>query len=162
MQIADQKVITLNYILKDDEGNIIDQANDGSFVYLHGALNIVPGLEKALTGKAVGDAVSVSVAPEEAYGPRDDQRIQEVPRDMFPEDTEIEAGMQFNAEGPDGEQLLVTVAKVESDSITVDGNHPLAGVQLNFDVEIIEIRAATAEELDHGHVHGAGGVHHHD
>ena len=162
MQIADQKVITLNYILKDDEGNIIDQANDGSFVYLHGALNIVPGLEKALTGKAVGDAVSVSVAPEEAYGPRDDQRIQEVPRDMFPEDTEIEAGMQFNAQGPDGEQLLVTVAKVESDSITVDGNHPLAGVQLNFDVEIIEIRAATAEELDHGHVHGAGGVHHHD
>ena len=162
MQIADQKVITLNYILKDDEGNIIDQANDGSFVYLHGALNIVPGLEKALTGKAVGDAVSVSVAPEEAYGPRDDQRIQEVPRDMFPEDTEIEAGMQFNAQGPDGEQLLVTVAKVESDSITVDGNHPLAGVQLNFDVEIIEIRAATAEELDHGHVHGADGVHHHD
>ena len=161
MKIAEKHVVTLNYTLKDNDDNIIDQSEDGSFYYLHGASNIIPGLENALTGKSSGDALSVSVAPEEGYGPRDDARIQEVPRDAFPPEPEIEPGMQFNAEGPDGQAVMVTIAKVEDGTITVDGNHPLAGVTLNFDVTIADIRDASAEELDHGHVHGPGG-HHHD
>lgn len=161
MKIAEKHVVTLNYTLKDNDDNIIDQSEDGSFCYLHGASNIIPGLENALTGKSSGDALSVSVAPEEGYGPRDDARIQEVPRDAFPPEPEIEPGMQFNAEGPDGQAVMVTIAKVEGGTITVDGNHPLAGVTLNFDVTIADIRDASAEELEHGHVHGPGG-HHHD
>ena len=161
MKIAEKHVVTLNYTLKDNDDNIIDQSEDGSFYYLHGASNIIPGLENALTGKSSGDALPVSVAPEEGYGPRDDAMIQEVPRDAFPPEPEIEPGMQFNAEGPDGQAVMVTIAKVEDGTITVDGNHPLAGVTLNFDVTIADIRDASAEELEHGHVHGPGG-HHHD
>ena len=123
MQIETHKVVTLNYTLTDDDGNVIDQSNDGSFVYLHGANNIIPGLENALSGKQAGDTLDVSVAPQEAYGERDDAKQQSVPRDMFPQDTDIEPGMQFHAQGPGGETLVVTVAKVEDDSITVDGNH---------------------------------------
>jgi len=160
MQIADNCVVTLAYTLKDNDDNIIDQSDDGSFCYLHGAMNIIPGLENALTGKVAGDELSVSIPPEEAYGVRDEARQQEVPRDMFPEDVEIEVGMQFHAQGPDGHQLVVTVVKVEDDRITVDGNHPLAGVQLNFDVKVLEVREATGEEITHGHVHGPGGHHH--
>ena len=160
MQIEAQKVVTLNYTLTDSDGNIIDQSNDGSFVYLHGASNIIPGLENALQGKKAGDALDVSVAPEEGYGERDAGKTQEVPRNMFPEDSEIEAGMQFHAQGPNGETLVVTVEKVEGDTVTVDGNHPLAGVQLNFAVEVIEVRDALKEEIEHGHVHGPGGHQH--
>ena len=161
MKIAENHVVTLNYTLKDNDDNIIDKSDDGSFCYLHGANNIIPGLENALTGKSSGDEISVSVAPDEGYGPRDDTRIQEVPRDAFPPEISIEPGMQFNAQGPEGQAVVVTIAKVDGDSITVDGNHPLAGVTLNFDVTITDIRDASAEELEHGHVHGPGG-HHHD
>ena len=161
MKIAEKHVVTLHYTLKDNDDNIIDKSDDGSFCYLHGASNIIPGLENALAGKSSGDEVSVSVAPEEGYGPRDDARIQEVPRDAFPPDITIEAGMQFNAEGPEGQAVMVTIAKVEGDTVTVDGNHPLAGVTLNFNVTITDIRDASAEELEHGHVHGPNG-HHHD
>ena len=161
MKIAEKHVVTLNYTLKDNDDNIIDKSDDGSFCYLHGANNIIPGLENALTGKSSGDEISVSVAPDEGYGPRDDTRIQEVPRDAFPPEISIEPGMQFNAQGPEGQAVVVTIAKVDGDSITVDGNHPLAGVTLNFDVTITDIRDASAEELEHGHVHGPGG-HHHD
>ena len=157
MQIDIHKVVTLNYTLKDADGRVIDQSNDGSFVYLHGASNIVAGLETALQHKAVGDEFSVSIVPEQAYGPRDDTRIQAVPRSMFPEDSEIETGMQFHAQGPDGSQLVVTVAQVAKDQVIVDGNHPLAGVTLNFDVSVVDVREATQEEIDHGHVHGSGG-----
>jgi len=161
MKIAEKHVVTLHYTLKDNDDNIIDKSDDGSFCYLHGASNIIPGLENALAGKSSGDEVSVSVAPEEGYGPRDDERIQEVPRDAFPPEVTIEPGMQFNAQGPEGQTVIVTIAKVEGDNVTVDGNHPLAGVTLNFDVTITDIRDASAEELEHGHVHGPGG-HHHD
>jgi len=160
MQIDTHKVVTLNYTLKDDNGAVIDQSNDASFAYLHGASNIVPGLETALQDKRAGDEFSVSIEPEQAYGPRDDSRIQAVPRSMFPGDTEIEAGMQFHAQGPDGSQLVVTVARVADDQVIVDGNHPLAGVTLNFDVSVVEVREATQEEIDHGHVHAPGGQGH--
>lgn len=160
MQIEKDLVVSLAYTLKDNDDNIIDKSDDGSFCYLHGAMNIIPGLENALTGKTTGDELSVTVAPEEGYGPRDDERIQEVPREMFPEDQEITAGMQFHAQNPDGHEIMVVVTKVEDGKVTVDGNHPLAGVELNFDVKIMEIRAATAEEIEHGHVHGPEGHQH--
>ena len=160
MQIENQKVVTLNYTLTDNDGTMIDESNDGSFTYLHGHNNIIPGLENALIGKAVGESLSVAVEPEQGYGLRDDSKSQQVPRDMFPEDAEIEVGMQFHAEGPEGETLVVTVAAIEDGKVTVDGNHPLAGVNLNFAVEIINVREASEEELSHGHVHGTNGHHH--
>ncbi len=160
MEIANNRVVNLTYILKDNDDNIIDQSDDGSFCYLHGASNIIPGLENALSGKTAGDELSVTVSPEEGYGERDDERIQDVPREMFPPEQEIEVGMQFNAQSPDGHAIMVIVTKVEGETVTVDGNHPLAGVQLNFDVKITEIRDATSEEIEHGHVHGPEGHHH--
>lgn len=160
MQIEKHAVVTLAYTLKDANDRIIDQSDDGSFCYLHGASNIIPGLENALTGKAAGDELTVSVPPEEGYGVHDAGKTQAVPREMFPVEEEIVAGMQFHAQGPDGHQLVVTVVKVEEDRVTVDGNHPLAGVQLNFDVKVLEVREATGEEITHGHVHGPDGHHH--
>ena len=161
MHIENNRVVSLAYTLRDNDDNIIDQSDDGSFLYLHGASNIIPGLENALTGKTKGDELAVSVAPEEGYGERDQERIQDVPRDMFPPEQELEAGMQFHAQSPDGHAVMVTIANIEGDTITVDGNHPLAGVQLNFVVKIMDVREATQEELEHGHVHGPGG-HQHD
>ncbi len=160
MQIEENRVVTLNYTLTDNDNNVIDQSDDGSFSYLHGASNIIPGLENALTGKNAGDELSVKVSPAEGYGEHDASRVQEVPREMFPDDTEIQPGMQFHAQSPEGQAIAVTIAKVEGDMITVDGNHPLAGVELNFVVKVVEIRDATDEEKEHGHVHGAGGHDH--
>ncbi len=160
MQIEENRVATLNYILKDDQDNIIDSAEDGSFAYLHGAANIIPGLEQALQGKSAGDEFSISIEPAQGYGERNDSMTQVVPRDMFESDEEIEVGMQFHAEAPDGQPLPVTVIKVTDEEITVDGNHPLAGVNLNFEIKVVEIREASKEELEHGHVHGAGGHQH--
>lgn len=160
MTIAENKVITLHYTLTDDAGTVIDQSTDGSFCYLHGASNIIPGLENALTGKTAGDELKVIVEPEEGYGLRDDSRLESVPREMFPEDSDIKVGSQFHAEGPEGQMITVTVAGVEDDTVTIDGNHPLAGVQLNFDVKVVEVRDASAEELEHGHAHGPEGHQH--
>lgn len=160
MQIEKHRVVTLAYTLKDNDDRIIDQSDDGSFCYLHGASNIIPGLEDALTGKSTGDELSVSIPPEHGYGVREADRVQAVPREMFPADQDIEPGMQFHAQGPDGQAIVVMIAKVEDDTITVDGNHPLAGVQLNFDVRVMDIRDASPEEIEHGHVHGPHGHHH--
>lgn len=160
MQIENNKVVTLNYTLKDDQGNILDQSDDGSFVYLHGAMNIIPGLENALIGKSAGDDLSVCVAPEEGYGVRDDSRVQQVPKSMFETGADIQVGMQFHAQGPGGEMLVVTITDVMEDQVVVDANHPLAGRELNFDVTVVEIRDASDEELEHGHVHGPHGHHH--
>jgi FKBP-type peptidyl-prolyl cis-trans isomerase SlyD len=161
MQITNKHVVTLIYTLKDNDNNVIDKSDDGSFCYLHGASNIIPGLENALSGKTSGDTFSVTIQPEDAYGIHDEAKSQDVPRNMFPPEQEIEAGMQFNAQGPDGQAVTVTVKSVDGETIVVDGNHPLAGVILNFEVIVMEIRDASAEELEHGHVHGPNG-HHHD
>ena len=160
MQIADKMVVTIDYTLKDDNGNILDSSNDGNFAYLHGSNNIIPGLENALTGKSAGDEVEVTVSPTEGYGERNDSMVQAVPRDMFDSEQEIEVGMQFHAQSPEGDMVVVTVMDVDDDDITVDGNHPLAGMNLNFGVKVIDIREATTEEIDHGHVHGPGGHNH--
>lgn len=160
MQIANNVVASIEYTLTDDQGNVIDSSVGGEpLAYLHGAGNIIPGLEDALEGKKAGDSFKVSVSPSEGYGEKDEALLQVVPRSMFRGVDQIEPGMQFHAQTDYGMQVI-TVAKVEGDNVTVDGNHPLAGQNLNFDVKVIEVRAATAEELEHGHVHGPGGHHH--
>ena len=160
MLIEDKKIVALNYTLTTDEGEVLDQSSDGSFAYLHGSGNIIQGLESALTGKSVGDSLNVKVAPEDGYGERNDEMIQVVGKEMFETDAEIEVGTQFHAEGPDGQPIMITVAAIEGDQVTIDGNHPLAGVNLNFDVTIMDIREASEEEIAHGHVHGPDGHHH--
>ena len=160
MQISDKMVVTIDYTLKDDNGTVLDSSTEGNFTYLHGANNIIPGLENALTGKSAGDEVDVSVSPAEGYGEHNETMIQAVPRDMFDSEQEIQVGMQFHAESPEGEMIVVTVTDVEGDDVTVDGNHPLAGVNLNFGVKVIDIREASEEEIEHGHVHGPGEHHH--
>ncbi len=160
MQIEANSVVTLQYTLKDNEGNIIDKSDDGSFLYLHGAMNIIPGLENALTGKVAGDALQVSVTPEEGYGVKDPERIQEVPKEMFEGSDEIAVGTQFHAQSPDGQAVVVTVVEVKDDVVVIDGNHALAGIDLNFDVKVMDVRAASEEEISHGHVHGEHGHQH--
>ncbi len=160
MQIEDNKVVIINYRLTDDSGNVIDESKDSNFAYLHGHQNIIPGLEKALSGKQAEDKVNVTIEPADGYGERDDSQIQAVPRNMFPGDVEIQPGMNFHAETPDGMPVMVTVTEVSEETITVDGNHPLAGQRLTFDVEIVSVRDAEQAELDHGHVHGPGGHDH--
>lgn len=161
MQIESNSVVTLHYTLKDNDGAVIDQSDDGSFLYMHGAMNIVPGLENALTGKKAGDEVAVKVSPEEGYGKKEDDRIQEVAKDMFEGTEDIKVGTQFHAQSPDGQAVVVTVVEVKDDVVVIDGNHALAGVELNFDVKIIEVREASEEEIAHGHAHGPDGHHHH-
>ena len=156
MVIADQKVVSIHYTLKNSDGDILDEsAEDSPLSYIHGTGSIIPGLEKELTGKTAGDKLSVSVAPAEAYGERSEKLVQELPRSAFQGVDDIQAGMQFQAQSPQGE-TLITVTKVEGDQVTVDGNHPLAGETLNFDVKVDGVRDATSEELDHGHVHSGG------
>jgi FKBP-type peptidyl-prolyl cis-trans isomerase SlyD len=157
--IEDNKVVTINYVLKDSDGNVLDKSEDASFAYLHGAMNIIPGLEGALAGKSTGDDLSVTIPPEEAYGVRDDARVQKVAKSMF-EGGEVEVGAQFHAQGPNGETLMVTIAEVMDEEVLVDANHPLAGKELSFDVTVVEVRDASSEELEHGHVHGPGGHQH--
>ncbi len=158
MQVADKKVVSMQYTLTNDAGEVLDQSQTGEpLVYLHGSGNIIPGLEKELNGKSSGDALKVRVAPEEAYGVRDEGMVQVMPRNVFQGVESIETGMQFQAQGQgQDDPVMITVTKVEDDEITVDGNHPLAGEALTFDVEIADVRDATEDELKHGHVHGAG------
>lgn len=160
MQIAKDLVASIEYTLTDDAGNVIDSSVGGEpLAYLHGAGNIIPGLEDALEGKKAGDTFKVNIAPADGYGEKNEGLMQVVPKEMFQGVDTIEVGMQFHAQTDHGLQVI-TVAAVEGNNITVDGNHPLAGKNLNFDVKVIEVRAASEEELDHGHVHGAGGHHH--
>ena len=160
MQIADKTVVSIHYTLTNADGETLDSSvGQDPLVYLHGSNNIIAGLEAALLGKSAGDSLQVGVEPGDGYGELRDELVQEVDRSAFQGVDEIDVGMQFMAQTPWGEQP-VTVVKVEGDNITLDGNHPLAGQVLNFDVEVVEIREASAEELDHGHVHGPGGHHH--
>lgn len=151
MEINTMHVATIHYTLTNDAGEVIDQSPPQSpLVYLHGAGNIVPGLEKALTGKQAGDSIKADLVPEEAYGPRHDQMIQKVPRSAFP-DVEVKTGMQFEARTEHG-PLMVTVTEVGEDNVIVDGNHPLAGQNLHFAVEVADVREATEAEKTEGSV----------
>ncbi len=156
MTIAAEKVVSIDYTLRNNNGEIIDSSEGRAPLdYLHGARNIVPGLEKELDGKAEGDSLKVAVAPADAYGEYDDSNVFDVPRTQFPEGQEIEAGMRFSAQTPEGPASFL-VKDVAGDSVKLDGNHPLAGETLNFDVTVRGVRDATAEEIAHGHVHQKG------
>ena len=161
MNISKDKVVAMHYTLRNDAGEVIDssQGRDPLY-YLQGHGNIIIGLEEKLEGKEVGANMMVTVAPEKGYGLPDPGMIQEVPRDRFQGVDNIEAGMQFQAQGPDGGVQVVTVTAVSDEAVTIDANHALAGETLHFEVEITEVREATADELSHGHVHGPGGVQH--
>lgn len=158
--IANDHVVTFHYKLTGEDGQVLDQSDGQPLPYLHGHHNIIPGLEAALAGKQAGDKLTVSVEPADAYGELSDDLIQEVPSQMFQGVDNIEPGMQFQAQTDEGMQL-VTVKSVKDGTVTVDANHPLAGQRLTFDVEIVEVRPATASELEHGHAHGPDGHHHH-
>lgn len=160
MQLTKNKVAVLNFTLKNKDGEIIDQTNDGTFAYLHGARNLIPGLENALENKKAGDKTSVVIEPKDAYGERNLGKIERVPLDMFPPDVEIKEGMQFESDSTDGEPVIVTVTEIDAGEVVIDGNHPMAGIQLHFEVELVEVRDATKEELEHGHVHGPHGHEH--
>jgi len=160
MKITQNTVVTIDYTLKNESGDTIDSVSDGSFSYLHGASNIIPGLERELQDKQAEDEVSVDIAPVDAYGERDPAMQQVVSKDMFEDVEHIDVGKQFHAQTPDGDPLVITVVGVEDDQITIDGNHPLAGVPLHFDVKIISVREASEEEIAHGHVHGPDGHQH--
>lgn len=161
MTIKKDAVVALEYTLKNDAGDVIDSSSDSGepLHYLHGHGNIVPGLERALSGKAVGDAVAVVVSPEDGYGEHDPAGVLTVTRTQLPEDLEPEVGMMLAMQSPDGRTLPLTVTAVTDDGVTLDANHPLAGQTLHFDVTVRMVRDATAEELEHGHVHGPGGAH---
>jgi FKBP-type peptidyl-prolyl cis-trans isomerase SlyD len=157
------KVVTFHYVLRNDSGSVIDRSQtDAPLEYLHGSGAIVPGLERALEGKAAGEKLKVAVPPEDGYGARDPNGRQEFPRDDFPEDLMIEPGMQLMVENEEGDEVPVWVLSVDARRVTLDLNHPLAGEKLHFEVDVVSIRDATAEELEHGHPHGPDGHHHDD
>jgi FKBP-type peptidyl-prolyl cis-trans isomerase SlyD len=161
MLIAANKAVSIDYTLTNDAGEVIDSSAGGApLVYLHGAGNIIGGLESALVGKQAGDELDVSVEPADAYGEYSGELVATLNRSMFEGVDELEVGMQFHASGPDGSMQIVTIRELEGDDVIVDGNHPLAGQRLNFKVKVVEVRDASDEEVAHGHVHGEGGHQH--
>ncbi|TVP09341.1 peptidylprolyl isomerase [Shewanella sp. MSW] len=164
MQITQHSAVTIHYRLTDAKGQLIESSFEADpMVYLHGMENLIPGLEKALEGKSKGDTLEVTIDAEEAYGPYHDGLRQEVPLEAFGDIQDIVPGMRFIAETEMG-QRPVQVTEVLDNSVIVDGNHPLAGQSLTFNVEVMDVREATAEEISHGHIHAHGGCggHGHD
>lgn len=155
-------VVGISYVLTNPKGEELDRADrEEPFQYLHGAHEMIPGLEKALAGLSVGAKKQVTVSPEDGYGNPDPKLVKKIPKDVFPKDFPIKAGIQFEADlGGDGNGMVYTIKEV-GESVTVDGNHPLAGQTLNFQVEVMSVRKATEEELSHGHAHGPDGDHDH-
>ena len=159
-QVAKDKVVSIDYTLTGTGGEVIDSSQGGEpLTYLHGAGNIIPGLEQALEGKSAGEEVNTTVAPDQGYGQKNPGLIQPVPRSQFPGVADIKVGMQFQAQTNHGPRV-VTVVDLNDDTVTVDANHPLAGETLTFAVRVVEVRDATQQELDHGHAHGPGGAQH--
>ena len=160
MHIAQDSVVTIHYTLKDDAGEIIDSSTpEEPLVYLHGHGNLVPGLERELAGKCAGDKFNVRLSPADGYGEYDKQLVQRVPRRSLRGIAKVDVGMRLHAQTEEGPRP-VTVTHIAGDMVTLDGNHPLAGKNLNFEIAVTVVRAATQEELSHGHVHGPGGDHH--
>ncbi len=161
MQIAANKAVSIDYTLTNDAGEVIDSsAGAAPLVYLHGAGNIISGLERALEGKKNGDHIQVLVEPGDAYGEYNPELVATLGRNMFEGVDTLEVGMQFHASAPDGGVQIVTIRDLNGDEVIVDGNHPLAGQRLSFDVKVVDVRDALPEEVAHGHIHGEGGHHH--
>ncbi|MGL6014046.1 MAG: peptidylprolyl isomerase [Shewanella oncorhynchi] len=164
MKITQHSAVTIHYRLSDQEGRLLEDSFDSEpMLYLHGTENLIPGLEAALDGKSKGEKLDVTISAEEAYGPYHDGLRQAVPLEAFGDIEDIVPGMRFIAETEMG-QRPVQVMEVKDDVVIVDGNHPLAGQSLNFSVEIVDVREASAEEIAHGHIHAQGGCgsHGHD
>lgn len=160
MKIAKNKVVAIDYTLTDAKGEVLDRSSEGQPLhYIQGAGNLIPGLERALEGKSAGETLKAQVPHADAYGPRDEDLLQVIPKENFGDISDLKIGMELEAESDDGVRII-TVVGIDGDRVTVDGNHPLAGMDLTFDVKILEVRDATAEEMSHGHVHGPGGHHH--
>jgi FKBP-type peptidyl-prolyl cis-trans isomerase SlyD len=160
-QVGTGMVVRIHYTLRDEGGEVIDSSFQSQpLEYLHGAGNIVAGLESALIGAAVGERRRVSVPPEQGYGIARPDAIHAFPRDAFPAELDLQPGMQFSAEAEDGQVLTVWVHSAEGDQVMIDFNHPLAGKVLDFEVQIEAVRAASDEEIAHGHPHGPHGHHH--
>lgn len=153
-------VVTMHYTLTNDDGQVLDSSSGGDpLSYLHGRGNIIAGLEQALEGNAAGFQADVTVEAADGYGERSEDMVVTASREQFDPAMDLKPGLQVMAQGPNG-PVVFTVSEVTDEEVTLDGNHPLAGQRLHFAVEITEVRAATAEELEHGHVHGPGGHHH--
>jgi FKBP-type peptidyl-prolyl cis-trans isomerase SlyD len=162
MKVGKGSVVAIQYKLHLGDGVVVDSSEPGDpLVYLHGESQIVPGLERELEGLAQGDKKQVVVMPGDGYGVLDPSALQEVPKNAFPEGFVPRVGMELVAQGPEGEPLPFVIKELKGEVVVVDFNHPLAGKTLHFDVEVGEVRQATAEELEHGHAHGADGHHHH-
>lgn len=160
MQISKNKVVSIDYTLTDAKGEVLDSSSKGSpLQFIQGMGQLIPGLEKALEGKAVGENIKAQIPAAEAYGDRDDSLTQTIPKENFEDIPDLKVGMELEAESDDGVRVITVVA-IEGDRVMVDGNHPLAGMDLSFDVTIVGVRDATKDELGHGHVHGPGGHHH--
>lgn len=161
MSIAQDQVVSIHYTLRNDAGDVLDKSSAGApLSYLHGHGNLIPGLERELAGKNTGDKLQVKIPPADGYGEYDKELVQRVPRRALKGVPNVKVGMRLHAQTGHGARE-VTVTQLTGDLVTLDGNHPLAGQSLNFEVEVADIRAATAEELEHGHVHEPGGHHHH-
>jgi FKBP-type peptidyl-prolyl cis-trans isomerase SlyD len=161
MQIGQDTVVVFDYVMSDEGGAIIDQGNGPSaMAYIHGQGQMMPGVEKALEGKSVGDRVQAVVPPEEAYGPDEEQDEVRVPRADLPDDLELEPGAELEGTDEDGAKDTFWVVAIEGDEVVMTRNHPLAGMTLRFDMTVTKVRAATADELEHGHAHE--GQHSHD
>lgn len=160
-KIGEKRVVTLHYTLKNSKGEVVDSsAGSDPLTYLHGSGEMVPGFEKSLTGKKAGEKHSFTVAAAEGYGERKGKGPQKVPKAAFEGIGEIEVGMALDTEGDDGHSQTVWIAAIDNDYVTIDINHPLAGETLHFEVEVLAVRKATADEVRHGHVHGPHGHHH--
>jgi FKBP-type peptidyl-prolyl cis-trans isomerase SlyD len=162
MPIGVNKVVTMNFTLTDDTGNVLDSTDAGGpFSYISGTGTVLPKLEEAVSIMMIGTKKQLKLEAKDGYGEYNEDAVQAVGKENFPEDFILEAGMEYMASNPDGVQMPFVITNVEEETVTVDFNHPLAGKGLNFDIELLDVRDATAEELAHGHVHGAGGHHHH-
>lgn len=160
--IADDMVVSIDYTLTLDDGQVIDSSEGREpLVYLHGRGQIIPGLEKELVGMAVGDAKKVSVLPAEGYGEVDPNATQMVEHSIFPDDLDLKPGVRLQMATPEGHPLEAEVVELKEEGVVLDFNHPLAGETLHFDISIKDLRDATADELSHGHAHGPDGHHHH-
>jgi FKBP-type peptidyl-prolyl cis-trans isomerase SlyD len=161
MKIAKHTIVGLEYALHLGDGAVIDASAPGQPLhYLHGGGQIVPGLERALEGQEPGAEQQVVVSPDDGYGPRDEQAVRTVPREAFPADAPLEVGAELVVVDEHQNQVPLKIQAIENGTVTVDFNHPLAGKTLHFKVKVVEVRAATEEEITHGHAHGDDGHHH--
>jgi len=160
MKVAKNAVVSIHYTLTAPDGQVLDSSSGGEpLAYVHGLGNLIPGLEARLEGHGKGEPFDVTLAAADGYGERDERLVQKIQRNQLPPTIDLELGLELQARGPQGD-LVVTVVAIEDQTVTLDGNHPLAGMELHFVGEIVDVRAASGEELAHGHVHGAGGHHH--